>query len=66
MTAIVTSLIIVTQSSHDASNLDQMSQEIFVTFWYLYVGLYWFEILKGNKFYERMQQAEFKFRSRIL
>ena len=35
MTAIVVSLIIVTQSSHDASNLDPMSQEIFVTFWYL-------------------------------
>ena len=35
MTAIVISLIIVTQSSHDASNLDPMAQEIFVTFWYL-------------------------------
>ena len=35
MTAIVISLIIVTQSSHDASNLDPMSQEIFVTFWNL-------------------------------
>ena len=39
MTAIVISLISVTQSSHDASNLesrlDPMSQEIFVTFWYL-------------------------------
>ena len=35
MTAIVISLIIVTQSSHDASNLDPMSQEIFATFWYL-------------------------------
>ena len=34
MTAIVISLIIVTQSSHDASNLDPMSQEIFVTFWF--------------------------------
>ena len=34
MTAIVISLIIVTQSSRDASNLDPMSQEIFVTFWY--------------------------------
>ena len=33
MTAIVISLIIVTQSSQDASNLDPMSQEIFVTFW---------------------------------
>ena len=27
-----------TQSSHDASNLDQMSQEIFVTFWYLWAS----------------------------
>ena len=35
MTAIVISLIIVMQSSHDASNLDPMSQEIFVTFRYL-------------------------------
>ena len=35
ITAIAISLIIVTQSGHDASNLDPMSQEIFVTFWYL-------------------------------
>ena len=34
MTAVVISLIIVTQSSHDALNLDPMSQEIFVIFWY--------------------------------
>ena len=38
MTAIVISLIIVTQSSHDASNLDPMSQESFVTFWHLYAS----------------------------
>ena len=42
MTAIVISLIIVTQSSHDASNLDQMShthtEKIFVTFWYLWAS----------------------------
>ena len=35
MTAIIISNIIVAQSSHEASNLDQMSQKIFVTFWYL-------------------------------
>ena len=38
MTAIVILLVIVTQFSHDALNLDPMAQEIliFVTFWYLY------------------------------
>ena len=50
ITAIVISLIIVTQSSHDASNLDPMSQEIFVTIWYFGISVFYLHcsLCNGN------------------